>query len=134
MPPWPTTKIEQATPTALGECKDSADFLLGSGKPVRGKHVGIEIAPKVFALEPLHRSEVYNACRMTGKLCATPRENQCAVSAASAASSATLLMAPSFPARRNSGNFQAQRAITSSVPTPPSKTAGTVPNHCAVNP
>ena len=43
-------------------------------------------------------------------------------------------MALSSPARRNSGNPHAQRAITTSVPTPPSRTAGTVPNHCAVSP
>ena len=38
------------------------------------------------------------------------------------------------PAFRRSGNHHAHSAITINVPTPPSTTAGTVPNHCAVTP
>src|SRR5580704_8691833 len=39
---------------------------------------------------------------------------------------------PTSSALLNSGNNQAHNPVTTIAPIPPSKTAGTVPNHCAV--
>jgi len=44
----------------LPDCRGNLAGLLGGGETLRRKHVGIEIAPKVFAFEPLHRSKVYS--------------------------------------------------------------------------
>src|SRR5437588_8489659 len=47
---------------------------------------------------------------------------------------ARIALGTSLLMRRNSGNNQAHTMTTAIVPKPPSTTAGTVPNHCAVIP
>src|ERR1700688_1595516 len=61
-------------------------------------------------------------------------QRYCTLSPASCNSSPTLLIPLNSPARRNSGKIHAHIPIPTSVPPPPNKTAGTVPNHCAVSP
>src|SRR5262252_5293765 len=62
-------------------------------------------------------------------LCVIGRAGHHGSSPAATSGPVTSLSAP-----RNSGNHHAHKAITSSVPTPPMTTAGTVPNQCAVKP
>src|SRR5215472_6327558 len=59
VPPRPTAKIEQLPAAALSQSDDACDLFFCRGEPFSGKHVGIEIAPEIFALKPFHGIRVY---------------------------------------------------------------------------
>src|SRR5947209_10478962 len=50
----PAAEIEHAAAAALRQRKDAADFLRRGGKPLGGKHEGIEFAPEIVIFKPFH--------------------------------------------------------------------------------